>query len=122
MQVILKEDAIEYLKQYSWPGNIRELRQVAQHLLLNPSGIIHVNDVKKIINHKSIFVDQDLNNEKELSHAHKSFIWKHGLRNYIAKIEKEMVAESLNKNNGKISLAIKDLKISSSAFYRILGQ
>jgi transcriptional regulator of acetoin/glycerol metabolism len=49
------------------------------------------------------------------------FISKQGLRDFIKRIEEESLREILSQNNGKITYAIKDLRISASAFYRIFN-
>jgi DNA-binding NtrC family response regulator len=49
-------------------------------------------------------------------------VFEHGLRSYISQIEKRAVEEAMIRNHGKITACIKDLKISSSAFYRILQE
>ena len=49
-------------------------------------------------------------------------VFQHGLKSYITQLEKRAVEESLKRNNGKITACIKELKISSSAFYRILQE
>ena len=38
----------------------------------------------------------------------------------MKELEKIAVSSTLKKNNGKIAKSIKDLKISSSAFYRVM--
>ena len=37
-KVIVREDTMELLNQYHWPGNIRELRNVVQQTLFNMEG------------------------------------------------------------------------------------
>jgi two-component system, NtrC family, nitrogen regulation response regulator NtrX len=44
--VALSPAAIEALKEYSWPGNIRELRNVVERLLLLASGEVTAEDIR----------------------------------------------------------------------------
>lgn len=111
---VIKPDAIDLLKKYSWPGNIRELRKASERFSQGVSGIIDSQLVSKMLG-------------VEIKNAPSSEIWEehvfqHGLKSYISMIEKKAVEEAMKRNNGKITACIKDLKISSSAFYRILQE
>jgi len=47
--------ALEYLKKYSWPGNIRELENVIQRLLISTdNNIITIVDITKYLHNKGI--------------------------------------------------------------------
>jgi transcriptional regulator with PAS, ATPase and Fis domain len=65
-----------------------------------------------------------LNNQVEdtndwLTISQKDFISENGLKTFIKRIEKEIISDVLDRHKGKVTHAIKELKISSSAFYRI---
>lgn len=111
---VIKSDAMDKLKQFSWPGNARELKKQIEILSTKEKGIIHPVDIVLI---------NRLEDEREtwLSSDQMEFISKHGLRNFIKKIEEESLKELLSQNNGKITHTIKDLRISASAFYRIFN-
>lgn len=111
---IIKDDAIEELKSYSWPGNIRELKKKIDLLSMKEKGIIRKEDIS--------FNNTMESNEAVLTSNQQAFIQEHGLRNFIKMIEEESLKSILQKNEGKISKSIKDLKISASAFYRIYNQ
>lgn len=111
---VIKPDAIDLLKKYSWPGNIRELRKASERFSQGVSGIIDSQLVSKMLG-------------VEIKNAPSPEMWEehvfhHGLKSYISMIEKKAVEEAMKRNNGKITSCIKDLKISSSAFYRILQE
>jgi len=113
---VIKADAKTLLNNYDWPGNIRELKKVIETLSLSPHGLISVSELPKHLNKSnSTFAYAD----SWLTSNQKEFIGRHGLRSFIKRIEKETVSETLEKYNNKITQAIKELKISSSAFYRI---
>lgn len=109
-RIILKPCALEKMINYPWPGNIRELKNALVNLSLNTKGIIYEKDI-------------DLSTNKErnstLSFEQTNYIKHNGLRNFIAQIESESLNASLKRHSGKITASIKELKISSSAFYRI---
>lgn len=111
-RILLKDDARLRLLNYTWPGNIRELKRVMDSLIFSNLGIVNVDDIKII---------DDTSSEKEslLTRDHEDFIINYGLREYMKKIEKEITINILEKNKGKVAKTIKDLKISASAFYRI---
>jgi DNA-binding NtrC family response regulator len=115
---VIKSQAMEILKGYSWPGNIRELKKTVELLSLKTTGIITPNELPDIIlQNASLGSDSEL-----LSNNQKEFIATNGLRSFIKELEKQVVKETMDKHQGKITKAIRELKISTSAFYRILDQ
>ena len=111
---VIKPEAIELLKKHSWPGNIRELRKTCERLSQGTSGIVDGLLVSTMLG-----IETKLPSISEGWEAH---VFEYGLKSYINLIEKKAVEQSLKRNNGKITACIKDLKISSSAFYRILQE
>ena len=110
---VIKTEAIEAMKAYSWPGNIRELFKVCERFSQSLAGIIDIDLVNKTI------IPQTKNHIPKLEDW-EDYVHNHGLRSYIAYLEKRAVEESMKRNKGKITACIKELRISSSAFYRIL--
>lgn len=114
-RIVIKQETKKILENYPWPGNVRELLKIADTLSMQDEGIISPSDLPNNIR----------NSEPECSdsgnHAayDEDFILENGLKAYIKLVEKESVRKVLRKNSGKISKTIKDLKLSSSAFYRI---
>jgi transcriptional regulator with PAS, ATPase and Fis domain len=113
-KIVFKECALDKLSAYSWPGNIRELKKVIDLLSQEKSGVIDQTSVQKYLNSNSNNADRSY-----LTTDQKTLITDMGLRSFIKKIEQEIVKESLSRNKGKITHTIKELKISSSAFYRV---
>lgn len=116
---IIKKSALDFLKSYSWPGNIRELRKTIEYLSSLPKGIIEREIVENYLaieeeekTPKHGLIDQDV----------LDYIKTHGLRDYFTLIEKEAVKDSYLRHEGKVTSCLKELKISSSAFYRIINQ
>lgn len=111
---VIKADAMETLKNYSWPGNIRELKKTVELLSLKTVGIINNSELPDFI-----FSDDSSNSDELLTSNQKNFIAKNGLREFIKELEKQVIKDTIAKYQGKITYAIKELKISTSAFYRI---
>src|SRR5690606_37854403 len=110
---VIRADAMELLKEYSWPGNIRELFKTCERLSQTQNGIIDRQCVQDQLKSSSPL---------PFTEGWQDYVLQHGLRSYINNIEKKAVEESMKRNNGKITACIKELKISSSAFYRILQE
>lgn len=111
---VIKPEAMQLLKKHSWPGNVRELRKTCERFSNGGSGIVDAQLISKMLG-----VEAKQQATIEIWEEH---VFQHGLKSYISMIEKKAVEESLKRNNGKITACIKDLKISSSAFYRILQE
>lgn len=111
---VIKDEAISLLKKHSWPGNVRELRKTCERFAQGLSGIVDAQTISKMLGVESKTVEI---NDEWLNH-----VFEHGLKSYIGLLEKRAVEEAMRRNNGKITACIKDLKISSSAFYRILQE
>jgi DNA-binding NtrC family response regulator len=111
---VIKPEAIELLKKHNWPGNIRELRKTCERFSQGMSGIVDGHMVNSMLGIETKVA--------AISEGWEEHVFEHGLKSYINLIERKAVEESLKRNNGKITACIKDLKISSSAFYRILQE
>lgn len=111
---VIKPEAIELLKKHSWPGNIRELRKTSERFSQGLSGIVDASLVSRMLG-----VERQ---EKEITEGWEEHVFQHGLKSFIAQLERKAVEEAMKRNNGKITACIKELKISSSAFYRILQE
>jgi two-component system nitrogen regulation response regulator GlnG len=111
----IKPEAISEMREYSWPGNIRELSKVCERFSQSLSGVVDLAMVTKTLIPQTQTALPRLEGWEE-------YVLNHGLRAYITNLEKRAVEESMKRNKGKITACIKELKISSSAFYRILQE
>lgn len=114
---VVKPEALKLLTQYNWPGNIRELLKMCDRFSQSLSGIIDASSIQKMITPSQAQTIQPV-----IMDNWNEFIFENGLKNFIAQVERRAVEESMKRNNGKITACIKELKISSSAFYRILQE
>ncbi len=110
----IRPGALELLKKHGWPGNIRELRKTCERFSQSGAGIVDEAIVSETLGISAA--------RPAPSPDWESQVFEDGLRSYIGTIERRAVEEALRRNNGKITASIKDLKISSSAFYRILQE
>ncbi|HXH73814.1 MAG TPA: sigma-54 dependent transcriptional regulator [Bacteriovoracaceae bacterium] len=111
---VVKPEALEVLKKHSWPGNVRELMKVCERLSQSLTGVIDVGIVRSLI--------QSQPADNGMAEDWKDYVLQFGLKSYITHLERRAVEESMKRNSGKITACIKELKISTSAFYRILQE
>jgi DNA-binding NtrC family response regulator len=117
-KILFEDEALQRITHLPFPGNIRELKQLYYHLLDLNKGIISASDIplntSKISPHEKLIATKDFSQYEHIRSV--------GLRNYIRELEKNLALDALKRHNGKITYCIKELKISSSSFYRILHE
>lgn len=101
----LSSGARELLQRYDWPGNIRELQNALEHAAI-VSGGAYIEP-----QHLPANLWRD---GKAVSEAPDSA---YGMKDAVAKIERELIASALKKANGNRSQAMRVLGISRRAFY-----
>ncbi|MGE3609084.1 MAG: sigma-54-dependent transcriptional regulator [Bacteriovoracaceae bacterium] len=111
---VIRPEAIEELKKHPWPGNVRELSKVCDRFSQTITGIIDTSVVQQMMGPMAV--------QRPVSENFDEYILQNGLKSLISRIEKRAVEDSMKRNQGKITACIKELKISSSAFYRILQE
>lgn len=104
----VSDDVMKIIDSYSWPGNIRELRNVIRSavLMCNNSEIKHINIPKEI----------NIKKDNELSVESSS------LEDSKKNIEKEYIVNALKKTGGNKAQAAKLLNMNERTFYRKLKQ
>lgn len=110
----ISPDAIQLLMQYSWPGNLRELRNIIERVvILNEGGLIHPEDLRlsfplpPVATHKPWGIDYTFRQQIH-----------HTLVN--SEIEKQQLLGALNQANGNKSTAARLLGISRATLYNRL--
>lgn len=105
------EDALMALKGYSWPGNIRELKNIVERsLVMSDSKVITEKDLPEVIS-KNTQID-----EIEFSISNLS-IKGYSLKDIIQKIEEEIIEDSMRRY-GNIRMAAKALGVNPSTIVR----
>ena len=110
----IEPEALKALMHYEWPGNIRELENFSERLVLikQDSQIITAEDVRALL----------LNQKKEPSPAKPVELstapnWK-DKEEVMGNTEKAIFENALRESGGNISKASKLLQISRDTFYR----
>jgi len=96
--VEFSEDVIEIFKSYSWPGNIRELQNIVENMILMTDGTVVEKSVVPFNIMESIEESCDV-----------SFQTKGILNESVSKMEREIIIEALKESRGFIAEAAKRL-------------
>ncbi|MBV6646366.1 MAG: sigma-54-dependent Fis family transcriptional regulator [Cyclobacteriaceae bacterium] len=94
----IDEETLEVLAKYQWPGNVRELQHRVERAVI-------LSEQKKLYATDFNLVNYDHDDEEILN---------------IQQMEKSLILKALEKNNGNITHAAKDLGIDRLALYRRL--
>ena len=111
---ILSDDAIASLQRYNWPGNLNELRNIIDWLLImvpdNNEGIISSDMLPPEINYVSL--DDNLNSINQFLSLN--------LKEAREKFEKEYLKMQIERFGGNISRTSTFIKMERSALHRKL--
>ncbi len=97
------KDGLDILKNYSWPGNIRELENLIERLSV-------ISDSDKI---DSDFISLHLNPRSHITNDFNNL----PLDDALFAFEKKLIIDALKKSNGVKNQAAKLLKINTSSLY-----
>lgn len=106
-------DAMEFLMNYPWPGNVRQLENIIERLvLLTSTSVIQVKDLPIRIKSKE--------NDSNDSMSAKSF--KEVKRKHLEAFEKKYFSKLLKYTNYNIAKAARIAGISARTIYRIVDR
>lgn len=101
----IDRSAIESLMEYDWPGNIRELENIIERLIIIGNGnIVLQSDIERILGKSSDIKGGDVNGISTLRQA-------------VSQLEKEMIQKSLSIHGSTYGAAI-ELGINQSTVVR----
>jgi two-component system nitrogen regulation response regulator NtrX len=107
-------EALEVLQLYDWPGNIRELRNLIERLLIMvPGPLIDASQVALFLQSAPATVDAGSPSSASLSAKHYD-----SLRDARNAFEREYIARKLRENKWNVSRTADDLKIERSHLHR----
>jgi two-component system, NtrC family, response regulator AtoC len=118
-QVSISEGAMSSLVEYSWPGNIREIKNVVENLSLKSDGVITLKDLpNSIVNNTPLISskeDEDLVDQKHLT-----FIRKYGIKKFEQAIQSEACLKIAKSCDFKQADAREILRLSTRGYYQML--
>jgi len=98
------DEALNTLKQYTWPGNIRELKnRIQRAVIMTESKFITVDDLGIKITNATDEPTQIID-----------------LAQHRLEIDTELILSAIKRNNYNISAAARELNISRATFYRMI--
>jgi two-component system nitrogen regulation response regulator GlnG len=122
-KLAFSNEARKFIEDYSWPGNIRELKKFVEMLLVKSKGIIDLNTVKECLNQNLNTMKDNKNDDYEnlgfVTEKQYNYALKYGLPNAIDRFAKEIILRNLSINKTKTK-TMSELKISTRFFYSIL--
>jgi transcriptional regulator of acetoin/glycerol metabolism len=102
---LLEEEAFKVLENYSWPGNIRELKSFLTRLLIDGEGrIFRESEVNQLLQHFSHGIEDKAQNKT------------------LADQERNIVLSAYTRNKGNISAIARELGISRNKVYKSLKE
>jgi two-component system nitrogen regulation response regulator NtrX len=104
----LSPDALELLKKYSWPGNIRELKNLVERMaIMYPGKVIHAEDIPRPFNTSRI-------KDRKLE----SFFSFDSLKEAREIFEKNFIASKLAQFGGNISKTAEAIGVERSNLHK----
>ncbi|MEH7342658.1 sigma 54-interacting transcriptional regulator [Bacillus sp. JJ1532] len=102
----ITEEALECFKRYSWPGNIRELKNAVENAFNNvSSNLITIDDIPDRIRNYS-------EKEAKVNVSHTKML---PLKDAVESYEKTIIMNELHETNGKIAETARRLGLSKQS-------
>ncbi len=112
-----EKEAKDKITEYFWPGNIRQLKNFVDNLLLSSKGRVRYQDLPAYILQGEYEYEASEHSHQMLTQKQKEFILSHGWKSFLSLAKEEIKEEALKSTEGNSTLAIKKLKVSNTWFY-----
>ena len=117
----ISQAAIEILKKYSWPGNIRELQNVIERgVSLSDGGYITANDLPDNIKAQGHLPQSLIPAQADFVKGEQGLSFKDAKKEWLSSFEKDYLIELLNKNSNNITKAAEKAGIPRMTIYRMM--
>ncbi len=111
----IPREVIDILKEYSWPGNIRELKNIVERMAVNePSETIIIEDIPS-------YILDEVQHTNGLNHI-KNPRQQGTLKQTLQELEKKIILDTMEKCNNNKAEAARILGIPRMTLYRKLEQ
>ncbi len=116
----LSPDVRERFRTYVWPGNIRELENLTQSLIImSKTNEIQMTDLPAWMRGAN---GQALVQNATQTPALEGGVTANSLKEYLDQVEKDYIRQSIRTQNGNVTQAARTLKISRSKVYYTLKE
>ena len=120
----ISEEGIKLLQDYDWPGNIRQLENIIERLVIIVEGdYIHANLVQKILNSidNNIIENQKINDTEKTNNFKYTDILNVPFDSKLEDIERFIIQKLIKKEKGNKTLVAKKLGIGRTTLWRKLN-
>lgn len=117
---VFTPSAMDVMKNYSWPGNIRQLKFVVENAYFSSNNEMieeHHLQLESDPSRMPVIQDRDLIGQEELNKDFKTF-----REDVINQAEKNYLIKILEKTKGDVRLAAKQAGLTREAFYRVMSR
>ena len=113
----IQQEALDRMNQYDWPGNIRELLNLIQKVLIfNRGAPISITDLEQVLNKREKITPPEKIDRNDIKEWVKQTLSRspgnYSFDNFIDTVSSIVIAETLKLTNGNRSKAAKLLSIS----------
>jgi PAS domain S-box-containing protein len=99
------------LETHNWPGNIRELRNLIERMVIVPGSISDIAELTSSSSESAASIDKDTIHEKSEQHTG-------DLKSLVRAVEKEYISKLLNEKEWRVNEIADILGIHRSMLYR----
>ena len=113
----LSEELQNWLLQYDWPGNIRELKNLAERVIMNSSGEsdLTISDLPEEIQYSAAQTDRPTEVISQIAEVQDP---DGPLRTLRAEFEKSIISQRLQKFSGNVTKTADSLGIERAHLHR----